>query len=74
MDHCDLIDRRYVVRAGQLGLMWSCNPRNAISSSAAAAFGEAVLNTHAVPIKSMIDVGINVSLEGEGVSLSLIHI
>ena len=46
--------------------MWSCNPSAAINQSVAAAFGEQVLTTHAVPVRSMIDAGINVSLEGEG--------
>ena len=66
MDHCNLIDPRDVIRAGKLGLMWSCNPSAATSQSVAAAFGEQVLTTHAVPVRSMIDAGINVSLEGEG--------
>ncbi len=38
---------------------------SAISTPLAAAFGDEVLHTFAVPIKSMVDAGINVSQEGE---------
>ena len=66
MDHCNLIDPRDIPRAARLGLMWSCSPGNAVSEQVATAFGEQVLNTYAAPIKTMVDAGINVSLEGEG--------
>ncbi len=66
MDHCNLIDPRDIPRAARLGLMWSCSPGNAISGQVLQAFGPEILNTYAAPIKSMVDAGINVSLEGEG--------
>src|SRR5439155_15171254 len=64
MDHCDLIDPKDIPRAGRLGLMWSCNPSNAISKSKAVAFGQKVIDGYAVQTKSMLKAGINVSLEG----------
>ena len=66
MDHCNLIDPKDIPRAAKLGLMWSCSSGNAVNTEVAAAFGEHVANTYPAPIKSMIDAGINVSLEGEG--------
>ncbi len=66
IDHCNLIDPQDIPRAAKLGLMWSCSPGGAVNNQIAEAFGEEVLHTYAVPIKSMVDAGINVSLEGEG--------
>ena len=66
MDHCNLIDPKDIPRAAKLGLMWSCSSGNAVDSEVVAAFGQLVANKYAAPIKSMIDAGINVSLEGEG--------
>ncbi len=66
IDHCNLIAPQDIPRAAKLGLMWSCSLGGAINSQVAEAFGEEALNTYAVPIKSMLDAGINVSLEGEG--------
>lgn len=68
MDHCTLIDPKDIPRAAKLGLMWSCNPRTEGDGRAdlAKAFGEQVTETYVAPIKSMVDAGINVSLEGEG--------
>ena len=65
MDHCDLINPQDIPRAAKLGLMWSCDMGDAISTEVAAAFGDRILHTWAVQIKSMIDAGINVSQEGE---------
>ncbi len=65
MDHCDLIRPDDIPRAAKLGLMWSCDLGDAVSTPVAAAFGDQVLHTYAVPIKSMLDAGINVSQEGE---------
>jgi predicted amidohydrolase YtcJ len=69
MDHCDLVDPKDIPRAAKLGMMWSCYPDYAIRSEVTAAFGEKVANTYPVPIKSMLDAGINVSLEGSWVGL-----
>ena len=67
MDHCTLIDPEDVLRAAKLGLMWSCSPlgEGDRAPMIAAAFGEQVAHTYVAPIKSMLDAGINVSLEGE---------
>lgn len=71
-DHCNLVNPKDIPRAAKLGLMFSCNPRNAVASDPAAggrsplvAFGEEVLHKYAAPFKSMIDAGINVSQEME---------
>jgi len=64
MDHCELVDPKDIPRAGKLGLMWSCDMGNAVSDDTAIAFGEQTVHDYAVPIKSMMAAGINVSLEG----------
>jgi predicted amidohydrolase YtcJ len=65
MDHCRLIEPRDILRAAKLGLMWSCAPpgRGGLGE-VAEAFGEEVAHTYWAPIKTMLDAGINVSLEG----------
>ncbi len=65
MDHCRLIEPRDIARAAKLGLMWSCAPpgRGGLGD-VAEAFGEEVAHTYWAPIKTMLDAGINVSLEG----------
>jgi hypothetical protein len=67
MDHCTLIDPEDVPRAAKLGLMWSCSPlgEGGRAPMIAAAFGDRVAHTYVSPIKTMLDAGINVSLEGE---------
>ena len=60
-----MINPQDIPRAAKLGLMWSCNMVDAIMTSIADAFGEQVLHNYAVPIKSMLDAGINVSQEGQ---------
>ncbi len=67
MDHCTLIEPEDVPRAAKLGLMWSCSPlgEGGRAPMIAAAFGDRVAHTYVSPIKSMLDAGINVSLEGE---------
>jgi predicted amidohydrolase YtcJ len=73
-DHCNLVSPKDIPRAAKLGLMFSCNPMNAVASdpergarSPLVAFGPEVLDTYAAPVKSMLDAGINVSVEQEGV-------
>ncbi len=65
MDHCRLIEPRDIARAAKLGLMWSCAPpgRGGLGE-VAEAFGEEVAHTYWAPIKTMLEAGINVSLEG----------
>jgi predicted amidohydrolase YtcJ len=72
-DHCNLVNPKDLPRAAKLGLMFSCNPRNAVASDPTAggrsplvSFGEKVLHEYAAPFKSLIDAGINVSQEVEG--------
>jgi predicted amidohydrolase YtcJ len=67
MDHCTLIEPADVPRAARLGLMWSCSPlgEGDRAPMIAAAFGDKVAHTYVAPIKSMLDAGMNVSLEGE---------
>ncbi|MEE8349506.1 MAG: amidohydrolase family protein [Acidobacteriota bacterium] len=67
MDHCTLIDPEDVPRAARLGLMFSCSPlgEGDRAPMIAAAFGDRVAHTYVAQIKSMLDAGINVSLEGE---------
>jgi len=67
MDHCTLIEPEDVPRAAKLGLMWSCSPlgEGDRAPMIAAAFGDKVAHTYVAPIKSMLDAGMNVSLEGE---------
>ena len=71
-DHCNLVNPSDIPRAARLELMFSCNMSNAITSnvergarSSLVALGPEVLHSYGAPIKSMIDVGINVSSEGE---------
>ena len=72
-DHCNLVNPRDIPRAARLGLMFSCSPGNAVASnvergarSPLVAFGAEVLHEYASPYKSMLDAGINVSMEVEG--------
>ena len=66
MDHCTMINPEDVPRAAKLGLMWSCPPlgEGGRAPLIGAAFGEEVAHTYVAPIKSMLDAGVNVSLEG----------
>ena len=71
MDHCSLINPKDIPRAAKLGLMWSCPPLGeggyeGLVGEDALAFGEQVANTYVAPIKSMLDAGINVSIDGFG--------
>jgi predicted amidohydrolase YtcJ len=72
-DHCNLVAPQDIPRAAKLQLMFSCKASNAIASdpsrgarSPLVAYGEDVLHKYAAPFKTMIDAGINVSLEEEG--------
>ena len=67
LDHCTLIKPKDVARAAKLGLMWSCQPLGEGNRAPviAEAFGPQIANTYVATIKTMLDAGINVSLEGE---------
>ncbi|MBI4446341.1 MAG: amidohydrolase family protein [Acidobacteria bacterium] len=66
MDHCHLINPRDVARAARLGLMFSCNPGVTDGANVAKVFGDEVAHNYLRPIKTLLDAGINVSMEGEG--------
>lgn len=66
LDHCDLIDPKDIQRAAKLGVMFSCNTWTDKQAEYAQAFGSQVSQQYSAPIKSMLDAGITVSLEGEG--------
>ncbi|MEE2822172.1 MAG: amidohydrolase family protein [Acidobacteriota bacterium] len=66
MDHCTMVNPKDIPRAAKLGIMWSCQPlgEGDRAPMVAEAFGDSVAHTYVAPIKSMLDAGINVSLEG----------
>ena len=71
MDHCTMVDPRDIPRVAKLGMMLSCQPlgEGNRASMVGEAFGNQVADAFVSPIQSMLDAGINVSLEGlwEGV-------
>jgi predicted amidohydrolase YtcJ len=74
MDHCTLMPPDIVPRAAKLGIMFSCSPLGEGNRPAynAVAFGEDKMHTHVAPIKNMLDLGINVSLEGSWGAIELL--
>ena len=66
MDHCTMVNPLDIPRAAKLGMMWSCQPLGEGNRApmVAEAFGDPVAHTYVAPIKSMLEAGINVSLEG----------
>ena len=66
MDHCTMIDPRDIPRAAKLGIMMSCQPLGEGNRApmVGEAFGDHVADTYVAPVKSMLDAGINISLEG----------
>ncbi|MEE2839105.1 MAG: amidohydrolase family protein [Acidobacteriota bacterium] len=71
LDHCTMIDPLDIPRAAKLGMMLSCQPlgEGNRATMVGEAFGDDVADTYVAPIRSLLDAGINVSLEGlwEGV-------
>jgi predicted amidohydrolase YtcJ len=72
-DHCNLVNPKDIPRAAKLQLMFSCAPNNAVATNPEAggrsplvAYGEKVMHTYAAPFKSMVDAGVNVSIESGG--------
>ncbi|MBI4446343.1 MAG: amidohydrolase family protein [Acidobacteria bacterium] len=66
-DHCALINPRDIPRAARLGVMFSCNPGYiSRAEGTSKIFGEEAAHKFISPFKSMVDAGINVSMEGEG--------
>ena len=74
LDHCTLIDPELIPRVAKLGVMWSCEPLGEGNRPAymATAFGEAMMHKYVAPIKTMLDNGINVSLEGSWREIELL--
>ena len=67
MDHCTLVKPTDIPRAAKLGMMWSCRlyvGEQNRAAEMAAAFGEEIVHQYVSPVKTMLDHGINVSLEG----------
>ncbi|MDA2934886.1 amidohydrolase family protein [Acidobacteria bacterium AH-259-D05] len=71
MDHCTLINPEDIPRAAKLGMMWSCSPlgEGNRAPTMAAAFGDEIIHKYVAPVKTMLDHGINVSLEGSWSSI-----
>ncbi len=74
LDHCTLIDPQLIPRVAKLGVMWSCEPLGEGNRPAymATAFGEDTIQKYVAPIKTMLDNGINVSLEGSWREIELL--
>ncbi len=74
LDHCTLIDPELIPRVAKLGVMWSCEPLGEGNRPAymAGAFGEDTIQKYVAPIKTMLDNGINVSLEGAWEEIELL--
>ncbi|MBI4445487.1 MAG: amidohydrolase family protein [Acidobacteria bacterium] len=66
MDHCSLVNPKDIPRAARLGLMWSCNPSVEGAYNMSRVFGEEAAHNFIAPVKTMLQAGINVSMEGEG--------
>lgn len=74
MDHCTMIKPADVPRAARLGIMASCEPlgEGGRATAIGQAFGKNIANTYVAPIKTMMDAGINVSLEGDWPDVELL--
>ena len=64
-DHCTLIDPADFERAARLNITFSCAPKyiHSVAPAAAASYGDEVANNFVVPVKSMLDAGVNVVYE-----------
>lgn len=67
MDHCRMINPRDIPRAAKLGIIFSCSVVLDDEEEIAQVFNEQVAQTFRAPLKSMLDAGIKMGLEGEGV-------
>jgi predicted amidohydrolase YtcJ len=67
LDHCFLVDPKDFARIGKYGVMFTCSPGYINSGAAtAASYGDKVANTYISPVKSMMDAGSKVSIQGTG--------
>ena len=64
-DHCNMVNPADLPQAAKLGVMFSCLASIG-SQSFADQWGDKIANTFPAPVKTMFNLGINVSLEGEG--------
>ena len=64
-DHCDMVNPADLPQAAKLGVMFSCMA-NIGGAPFARQYGDKIANTFPSPVKTMMNLGINVSLEGEG--------
>jgi len=66
-DHCVLVNPADFQRAARLGVTFSCAPKyiEDVAPAAAESYGEEVVNTFLVPVKSMLDAGIKVVYEAD---------
>ena len=64
-DHCNMVNPADLPQAAKLGIMFSCQA-NIGGAAFAREYGDKLANTFPSPVKTMMNLGINVSLEGEG--------
>ena len=64
-DHCNLVNPADLPQAAKLGVFFSCQARIG-GDDYAREFGDKVANSFPSPVKTMLKLGINVSMEGEG--------
>ncbi len=62
-DHCDMVNPEDVIRAGRLGIQFSCGPHIEDAAEMERQYGEKVAHTFVSPVKTMIDNGIHPSIE-----------
>lgn len=64
-DHCNMVNPADLPQAAKLGVMFSCQA-NIGGPAFARQYGDKLANSFPSPVKTMMNLGINVSLEGEG--------
>jgi len=64
-DHCNMVNPADLPQAAKLGVMFSCMA-NIGGAPMARQFGDKIANSYPSPVKTMMNLGINVSMEGEG--------
>ena len=64
-DHCNLVNPADLPQAAKLHVFFSCQA-NIGGAAVEREYGTKIANSYPSPVKTMFDLGINVSLEGEG--------